>query len=337
MRLLHTTEDKPARLEPTVDSAEGSATKLDVETAKAEIPTAKLIKRLGSPFPWVRRRAARLLAEHGDAVVPELVAAWNDVKSRVRRGNRGTFAALAIGVCAEIGWKTILAQSGSHFWDVAIAIAFVGCLLVQIAVGLVVTSVGLLNLSPAWCGEAIKRILRDCGDVRAVGVAVDGLAILLLPGKMGNATKQAEVRACLLRLLPLIQPGESGLLNERQRRSLRNVLRRAANPKPSAFWECEPELVIATLRALTVIGDGATLPYAESLANMDATTPAQERIRETAQECVETLREWTEREKNGQILLRGAPAPGCDELLHPVNEKPEAAPEQLLHPADYAK
>ncbi len=172
--------------------------------------------------------------------------------------------------------------------------------------------IGLFAMSEVQKRATKKLAMLD--DVRAVGPLMEAL------GYIDSEVRKVAIEA-LLRLLPRMQASDAHFLNDVQR----NCMYRALNAKEENF-------VLAVLKALEQVGDSRALPLVEKLAQGDAETYQEKRIRDAAQACLPFLRQRIEQESASRQLLRAASASGvpADTLLRPAQSVSETGPEQLL-------
>jgi len=151
-------------------------------------------------------------------------------------------------------------------------------------------------------------------DVRAIGPLAQALRSWE-PVVRGTAATQ------LHKLLPRLQPSDAGLLDRYQLECLYRVL----NPLNAKL---EPELVIAILDTLPIIGDARALAPVESLASMQPSNDSEQRVWEAAFRCIEPLKQKIASGHAPETLLRPAGSPGTDSLLRPAGAS--ATEENLL-------
>ncbi len=175
--------------------------------------------------------------------------------------------------------------------------------------------------SPAQIEAA--QLLAEIDDIRAVGPLAEALEFRDLARFSG--TSRAAARA-LARLLPRLQAGDAGLVNEAQRACLYRAL-------PLSPYLIGADLLCAILRAMAQIGDEKALPHVRRLANLrTARTDVDDRIREEARNCLATLLARIEGRRAPQMLLRamGSAEAMPELLLRPAGAGPDPAPQQLL-------
>jgi hypothetical protein len=160
-------------------------------------------------------------------------------------------------------------------------------------------------------------------DTQAVGALIEAL-------NYSNIYREAEAK--LVTLLPGLRPEDAALLTEAHYTGLYQALSGS-----------NTALILAVLKALEQIGTSEAIPYVETLAgkipeaakydlrivlhgsracHSEAVRPESDnqRIRETAQICLNALRQRDEQERAAQTLLRPAPAPALlsHTLLRPA-------------------
>jgi len=154
---------------------------------------------------------------------------------------------------------------------------------------------------------------------QAVGPLVEVVATL---GDFGSR----EIKAALVRLLPLLKSSDANLLTSRDRKHLNTFLGLDEYERDDGgFYGAT--LKIAVLRALQQIGDETALCAVERLAE----SARNRQVRSAAQECLPFLQQRSEQMRVEQTLLRASgPGGSPDALLRPARDGEEAAPQQLL-------
>lgn len=138
---------------------------------------------------------------------------------------------------------------------------------------------------------------------------------------------QTEAEEALIAMLPRLQAGDAGLLNERQRACLHRALK---PPKRQR----EAELALAVMRALTEIADARAVPHMSRLADEPARGAHQEAVRACAVELLPILQEKVESARLAQTLVRPSSAPdGATTLLRPLEASPSGSAHHLVRPA----
>jgi len=172
--------------------------------------------------------------------------------------------------------------------------------------------------------KAMMNELANAGDLRVIGPLVEIAAI-----QDGSANAMAAL--LLARLLPRLRATDAALLNGRQRAALGRTL--TSNTK-------NPDFLVAALKALEQVGDGALLTVVEGLATGRISTADPVRVQAAARECLPFLRTRFDQQRASQGLLRashvsqmppgmllraarGAPDTGSEELLRPGTPRPE--------------
>ncbi len=138
---------------------------------------------------------------------------------------------------------------------------------------------------------AAERALEQPDDVSGVGLLAEALWI-------SDGEMHRQVERALIRLLPRLLPADAANLNEEQR----HCLYRALQGK-------NLDLVLAILVVIEIVGDYLALPHVQRLAEMDAKTPGEARIRQAARECRSFLQTRIETEQVNRTLLRSSYAP----------------------------
>ena len=137
---------------------------------------------------------------------------------------------------------------------------------------------------------------------------------------------RATASRSLVRLLPLLNASDTGVLTSAQRGCLHRMLRMGNAQKHEA-------LIRAILKALEQVGDEAAVPYVKQLASGYAKTRAQQRVQDCAKECLPFLEAGANQRLGSQTLLRASSATGAaqpDILLRPAAEATVSESTQLL-------
>jgi hypothetical protein len=189
--------------------------------------------------------------------------------------------------------------------------------------------------------KAAIEALSQYDDVKAVGPALE-YSQYILP----RSTKRA-LRTALTRLLFRVKASDAHLISEKQQRQmlqlLANFLFRSSQMGYRPRWlnsledrimsktqKANAPLCEAILTALGQVGDESTLATVRFIAEMDARTPDQERVRRAAQACLPPLEERVDRARPGQTLLRPADMEGTENLLRAVQPGASIDTSQLL-------
>jgi hypothetical protein len=182
--------------------------------------------------------------------------------------------------------------------------------------------------------------LAEIEDLRVVGPLIDAL----LFGE--------DARVCvpafhtLVRLLPRMRAGDAHLLTETHRAYLRQIF--VIRPsvctfvarsrtgftlrRPEEFANVHAELQVAILQAFEQVGDAKAVAIVRRLAEREAKTDAQRRVKEAAEACLPLLLARTDQTRAQQTLLRAASGSQEDsaELLRGAAGPIEANPHTLL-------
>ncbi len=165
--------------------------------------------------------------------------------------------------------------------------------------------------------KKIVRAMAACKDMRVIGPLAEMWEFL-------NRRERLNATPVLADLLPRLRASDAALLNAQQRACLCSILTDPARELA--------ELRIAILNAFQQVGDSQALPVVEQLADGQAKTPTQKRVREAAQACLPFLRLRAEQEQVSGMLLRAVNVPGMapEVLLRQAAASEESAPQQLL-------
>lgn len=263
----------------------------------------EIVWRAESRNTEVRLEARRLMQRMGPkAIDPLLRLIDNEGKKRERRMKMVGVIAVAFTLLAllEMTFLDFWLESGQMHHGIMLLIL------------LVILSFG----KPSKMHKRAARALARIDDLRVVGPLLEAL-------EMGDTYSHAAAADALKRLLPRLRADHAELLNENQFNCLLRALRNN-----------DAHLVIAILQALEQIGDRRALPEVERLADAEAFTHTQQRIKDAANECLPALIDKTVRERAGQRLLRPSTAPGEAEetLLRPAQGMASIDPQLLLRP-----
>ncbi len=199
---------------------------------------------------------------------------------RVRRaiwmGVAGAFALMLVNIAAMISLMQTERYPFAPMWWLWVVnvLIFGACV--------------LYPLRSAHVRRTLAAQLAEYEDVRAVGPLAD-----LLTASDPRLRKTARVG--LIRLLPLLTPGDAHWLLPEQRDRLCQVLEDA---------ERQPELAEAILRAFAQVGDAHVLGAVRRVADMRARAARHKLLKATARECLPILRARIGQENARQTLLR---------------------------------
>ena len=183
------------------------------------------------------------------------------------------------------------------------------------------------------------ELLAGQEDVHAIGALVDSLTV-------EDGRCRRLVIDALARLLPRLRPHDAELLNEAQRKALRqalalnlefglykdwNTLTKPVNPEKPANRRAL-DFRVAIVQAFARIGGAEELAIVQRLARPGADTPARRILCDVAQEALPLLLARKEQQAGSAILLRpaSAAAAASDELVRAAANICEVTPDQLL-------
>ena len=192
------------------------------------------------------------------------------------------------------------------------------------AISMLVLSLKILLTKPAWNAEELARI----GGVEAVGTLLDLLSTPKAPKQI------TPLYTALTELLPQMKASDAETLTAGQRRILHLSLQNNAGMMIAPAVHQNYRL--AVLEAMERIGDAASIPIVERLANGRGRTVTQEALKAAAIACLPRLRANFGGGEADKTLLRASSLePSAPEmLLRPVEFVPDANPKQLLHAVD---
>jgi len=184
------------------------------------------------------------------------------------------------------------------------------------------------------------RALIRLQDRQAIGPLVEALDIEDSPLRL-------LVAEALTGLLPHLHASDACLLTDSQRGRLYRVLQRCSETARRPGYRLAPnrlraqqtstlvELTIAILKAMEQVGDEKALPYVERMASCPAYSPAMERVRRAAQDCLPFLQMLIAQTAAIQTLLRpsGAPEAPHNLFLSPVLQS-DPLPDLLVRPVN---
>jgi HEAT repeat protein len=169
-------------------------------------------------------------------------------------------------------------------------------------------------------------------DIQSIGPLIDAL-------ELPDSYSRRSTKEALIRVLPQLRASDAGLLSAAQYARLRNFLNTPldsplhknirqlmAPPNDSSV-----ELQLAILKSFEQIGDQEALPIVERLANREAKTDAQKRLKQAAVECLPWLRQRIELNETSKSLLRPASVEvEGSALLRPASFSDDTPREMLL-------
>jgi hypothetical protein len=176
-----------------------------------------------------------------------------------------------------------------------------------------------LTLLP-WQTASARR-LAEYDSVKGVGLMVEVL-------EWPDPASKLAASSALIRLLPRLKTSDAHLLNPDQRQILYKRL-------TLGNVRAEYELIMATLKALEQVGDVSAVGYVQKLSQARATTSAQVRVVQAAQDCLPYLLKRAESNQSSQYLLRASYSEEHNPatLLRPARDD-SVAPEELLRPQE---
>lgn len=173
--------------------------------------------------------------------------------------------------------------------------------------------------------EKVIRFLENTQDVKSLGTILDLTHAVFYCGsnilcKVNNVADSAARR-----LLPLIQPTDTEVLNSEHRKALRRQMFFCGAVPSATFTQLR-------LRALENIGDKRDLPDVLRLIEDNGWYfERKEEISAAAQRCAEIIEERIGREQDREILLRPGIQPDvAPVLLRPACEATTDQPKHLL-------
>jgi len=172
---------------------------------------------------------------------------------------------------------------------------------------------------PSKREEAAIRQLATSEDPRAINSLWEAL-------RFSKRGIRRAVLAALTSLFPRMENGNVAQLTKRNRADLYEVLRRG---RSLVYGDAQQaDLLVVALKGAAQLGDEAVMPVMERLAAQQANTEEQERIKQTAEECLLALRDRVTKAK----LLRPARQPGEPDatLLRPASSVAESEADRLL-------
>lgn len=302
-------------------------------------PEEKWVRQLGSLWPARRKRALQALAERGSAVTDLLLATYKRNDQAVRSGRRRVFFYGAVAMVfmllgiLVINWLRAERGSFSDFVYIFNVLFGVGiCAMIAEAVS------SFYMTSFAKANTEMMGLLAVMDDPRVSGILAESLKTPLMLGVPASYRAQRQtIEATLIRLLPQLTEQNIPDWNASQRGGLRTVLKRAA--KATVIKPESVPLVCATLEAITTLGDLQAQAVVGQLAKRTPQTETETAVVAAAQRCEEALQQWRERNRNGEMLLRGSalPTTAPETLLRVAPVAVREEPQQLLRASTTAK
>lgn len=221
--------------------------------------------------------AQRLLSDAATAVPAErdkaialLVAALDKDEQRIRRPTRVAMWFVGVGgFCCAVG--AVAAVVEGHKGVVPVVFLPVHAL----------NLMSVLSKGRASCSALRARValaLAAHGDARALGPLIDAWAA------DRKEAPRPQVTAALNDLLGHVRPGDTGLLNERQR-TLHNTRLSRWDPNKNSRDRADEDAdgLVALLGAAALVGDASTLAAVRTVADrhpLVATVPAERVIKQ---------------------------------------------------------
>lgn len=278
------------------------------DNAEPDAKLIKLVDRTGSWWPWTRQNAKKTLREQGEAIVPPLIALYQQARLRKRKWSKHDTFFVGWFVLYFFG-AVLLETSHPSLTGLYFAYVFIMCGIAYVAE----------KKHPRNRLKKTANALAMFEDVRTVGPLAESLEL------RGNYTSKFASRA-LIHLLPRLQPTDAELLNAEQRACLCRILETIGGPTDIG-------LSLAILKAFQAVGGAEVLPTVKSLARKLAWTNAGKKLREAAQECLPAVEARAQEQTAHQTLLR-ASSPSqtsADVLLRPADTSAsETEPRELL-------
>lgn len=283
-----------------------------------ETPEEKWIRQLGSYRKHRREQAYQALAERGPAVTELLLEAHRRNERKRQAGIPLFFSYWLIGMGVMTG-SLWLSRYGPFGVAVTMNIAL---------------WIFLWQLGPTTNAKMeIRALLTAIDDPRVCGPLAESLKPLETantPALEPYHSRRLAVEAALIRLLPQLTEQNIPDWTASQRAGLRAVLKRAA--KASEILPGNSPLICAALEAVAMLGDLQAQHVVAQLAKRVPRTKAETSVVEAAQRCEAALQIWQERNRNGEMLLRGSsqPAAAPETLLRVAPTVAREEPQQLL-------
>ena len=243
-------------------------------------------ERLAASLREQIRDPQKVLEEYLDSLPPEIEkAALVDYLRAEQPGVSAVFAGLSVGMA--LGTVMLLLPFASHSEKLGFiaVMGFCAAVIVFVLLWLAFNR----KYSPDACKIACELAKRSENDTRL-------LPLLLQVAQSGLDKKQDDiVKKALVRLFPLLKPGDAALVPPAQRAYLRSWLKLPRPKKKqkggSGNGNSSQTLTIAALDALAAVGDTKALPAAEATAQRTVRgTYRETELHEAAVRCVEALR-----------------------------------------------
>lgn len=295
-------------------------------------PEERWIRQLASVWPARRKQAHQALVERGPGVVDLLLTTYRRDDRMLRVNVRRIYFYWIVTTIFQIGgflflaWlKTIpaLPDSAVHQLRIFLYVWYVAYLGTSIAMCIS----ALRCMMPVLQYPALRNVMADIDDPRVCGPLVDRLK---QPDLKHVRLKRQAAEAALVRLLPQLTEQNIPDWTASQRGGLRTVLKRAA--KASVIAPESVPLVCAVMEAIATLGDLQAQNVVAQLAKRNPKNDTEIQIIEAAQRCEAALQAWQERNRNGEMLLRGSaqPAAAPETLLRVAPTVASEEPQQLL-------
>ena len=286
-----------------------------------EIPT--LLDLLNGDDTPSREAARKRLDQLGTAAIVPLAHLWRverDVE-KLRIEEEGGLSCIFV-----VGAVIALSQAITGDFPLLIRLAI---LAIAIGAGIMVyrsssTSNWRKAVALARCAQ-IEKLLGEFKDPAAIPPLLDSI------DQWNTERDWFEVRSPvagpLERLVPDMDSEAGGLLRSDQREHLYSVLRVENVAEHEVF-------VLSVLQLAVRLKDPEALPFVRKLADSEARSEAEIRLRARAREAEVFLAEVDGRIKAGSTLLRSSNTPGesANALLRSATTA-ESDPEQLLRPS----
>jgi hypothetical protein len=260
--------------------------------------------------------------------------AGSELKAALR-GNHWKMWSWLIGVQVLFGISVNLVSNNRLPWLSKLTETNAGALiLVLFEIGIALASIAIVLSQSSKRGRKAVEELASNDDVNMIGPLLD--ARNLPDGKTRHKTT-----AELIQLLPRLRASDAELLTPAQHGKLRSLLNMSqTNVMNKDVWSLfgpanaqMVDLQIAILKAFEQIGDEKALPIVERLADQQAKTAVQKRLKQAAIECLPSLQQRIELNETSKALLRPAESPiSSEELLRPATHVGELVPDRLLRP-----
>ena len=195
---------------------------------------------------------------------------------RAIRGHARLFTRIVIGILCVTTLVPLLLIGGLTFNLNPFLCIFAA--LIPISLFLIACGIGPLNTKKV--SPEIARMIAS-GGIEAVGPLLEMTRIPLY------GADAAAIYNALTALLPQMKVSDAHLLNAAQRRILNSHL--AGTYLYASQLPYREDFVLAALRSLEQIGDATSLPAVQNLTRIWGNTPARQRIKQSAIECLPAL------------------------------------------------